>query len=273
MNDLSDRVVLITGAGSGIGQRFAQLFAREGASIAAVDSSSEPLASLMAELAGKRAAQATADVTDFVALTRAVEELQGQLGPIDMLIACAGIGRETSAFNFRAEDVAAHIQVNLIGVSNSIAAVLPGMLARKHGHIVALSSLASYRGLPRLIGYSASKAGLNALMQGLRLELRGTGLHFTTMCPGYIRTPMTAPLENPPYLMELEYAVPRMMKAIRHKELHCAFPAQTVWPLRLLNVLPARLGDWLANRSYRKNWERTRIAAGSAPSGKAPSGG
>jgi NAD(P)-dependent dehydrogenase (short-subunit alcohol dehydrogenase family) len=264
MNDFSDRVVLITGAGSGIGRRFAQLFAEEGARIAAVDLSPELLESLASELEGDRAAYATADVTDSAAIAAAVEELQHQLGPADMLIACAGIGRETSAFNYCAEDVAAHIQVNLIGVSNSIAAVLPGMLARKHGHIVALSSLASYRGLPRLIAYSASKAGVNALMEGLRLELRGTGIHFTTMCPGYIRTPMTAPLENPPYLMELEYAVPRMMEAIRRKDLHCAFPAQTVWPLRFLNVLPARFGDWLANRSYRRTWEKTRIAAGSS---------
>jgi NAD(P)-dependent dehydrogenase (short-subunit alcohol dehydrogenase family) len=268
MNGFSDRVVLITGAGSGIGRSLARVIAEEGASIAALDLTPELLESLASELDGQRAAYATADVTDSAALAAAVEQLQQQLGPVDMLIACAGIGRETSAFNYRAEDVAAHIQVNLIGVSNSIAAVLPGMLTRGHGHIVALSSLASYRGLPRLIAYSASKAGLNALMQGLRLELRGTGVHFTTICPGYIRTPMTAPLENPPYLMELEYAVPQMMKAIRRKEFHCAFPAQSVWQLRLLNVLPARFGDWLANRSYRKSWEKSRIAAGSSAFGE-----
>jgi NAD(P)-dependent dehydrogenase (short-subunit alcohol dehydrogenase family) len=263
MNDFSNRVVLITGAGSGIGRRFAQLFANEGAIVAAVDLSPEPLRSLVAELAGTRAAWATADVTDSVALAKAFEELQLRLGQVDMLIACAGIGRETSALDYRAEDVAAHIRVNLIGVSNSIAAVLPEMLARGRGHVVALSSLASYRGLPRLIGYSASKAGVNALMEGLRLELRGTGITFTTMCPGYIRTPMTAPLENSPYLMELDYAVPRMMRAIRCKEPHCAFPSQTVWQLRLLRALPARLGDWLADRAFRKNWEGTRVAAGS----------
>jgi NAD(P)-dependent dehydrogenase (short-subunit alcohol dehydrogenase family) len=268
MDDFSNRVVWITGAGSGIGRRLAQRLADEGATIAATDLASEPLESLAADLAGKRVAWAIVDVTDSDASARAVEELQCQLGPMDVLIACAGIGRETSAFDFRAEQFAAHIQVNLIGVSNSIAAVLPGMLARKQGHIVALSSLASYRGLPRLIGYSASKAGVNALMEGLRLELYGTGVHFTTICPGYVRTPMTATLENPPYLMELDDAVERMMKAIRRQEVHCAFPAQTVWPLRLLRVLPARLSDWLANRSYRKKWEQARVAAGSSSSGE-----
>jgi NAD(P)-dependent dehydrogenase (short-subunit alcohol dehydrogenase family) len=261
MNNFSNRVILVTGAGSGIGRRFAQLCADEGATIAAIDLTAEPLASLADELAGKRIAWRVADVTDLASHARAVEELQLQLGQVDMLIACAGIGRETSAFDYRAEEVAAHIQVNLIGVSNSIATVLPGMLARGRGHIVALSSLASYRGLPRLIGYSTSKAGVNALMEGLRLELRGTGVHFTTMCPGYIRTPMTAPMENQVPLMELDYAVPRMMQAIRREDLHCAFPAQTVWPLRLLRALPPRLADWLADRAYRKGWERTNITA------------
>src|SRR5260370_38440848 len=112
MNDFSNRVVWITGAGSGIGRRLAQRLADEGAGIAATDVASEPLESLAAELAGKRMAQATADVTDSEALAKAVEELQCQLGPIDVLIACAGIGRETSAFDFRAEEFAAHVQVN-----------------------------------------------------------------------------------------------------------------------------------------------------------------
>src|SRR2546427_1486152 len=127
MNHSSNRVVWITGAGSGIGRRLAQLLADEGAAIAATDLAPEPLESLAAELAGKRVAWATVDVTDSDALAKAIEELQCQLGPVDLLIACAGIGRETSAFNFRADEFAAHIQVNLIGVSNSIAAVLPGI--------------------------------------------------------------------------------------------------------------------------------------------------
>ena len=124
----------------------------------------------------------------------AVRQLESQTGPTDLLIASAGVGQETSADAFSAEVFSHVIQVNLIGVSNSIAAVLPGMRERRRGHLAALSSLASYRGLPRMAGYSASKAGVNALMDSLRVELRNYGIACSTICPGWIRTPMTAPL-------------------------------------------------------------------------------
>src|SRR5207245_2000808 len=100
---------------------------------------------------------------------------------IDLLIANAGIGIETSALAFRAEDIEAQIRVNLIGVANSIEAVLPAMLARRRGHLAAISSLASYRGLPKMAGYCASKAGVNALLDAVRVEVRSHGIAVTTI--------------------------------------------------------------------------------------------
>ena len=110
-------------------------------------------------------------MTDPSAVRDAVRQLESQTGPTDLLIASAGVGQETSADAFSAEVFSHVIQVNLIGVSNSIAAVLPGMRERRRGHLAALSSLASYRGLPRMAGYSASKAGVNALMDSLRSRI------------------------------------------------------------------------------------------------------
>ena len=112
------------------------------------------------------------DVTDLAATRAAVKDLEGRLGPTDLLIASAGIGRKTAADTFSAEEVNAHIQVNLIGVVNAVDAVLAGMRERRRGHLVVLSSLASYRGMPFMAGYCASKAGVNALFDSLRLELR-----------------------------------------------------------------------------------------------------
>src|SRR5579885_97065 len=191
MQSFANQVALVTGAGSGLGRQLALRLAAEGARIAAVDLSAEALAKLTAELAGKPVATAVADVADVNALRAAVPQLEQQLGPVDLLIANAGIGRETSALAFRAEDVAAQVNVNLIGVANSIDAVLPGMLARRRGHLAAISSLASYRGLPKMAGYCASKAGVNNLLDGLRLELKPLGIAVTTICPGWIRTPLT----------------------------------------------------------------------------------
>jgi NAD(P)-dependent dehydrogenase (short-subunit alcohol dehydrogenase family) len=255
----ANRVVLITGAGKGIGRQLAKALSAEGAAIAAVDLTPEPLTSLGHDFAGKPFEWAVADVVDAVALAKAIGNLEDRLGPIDLLIANAGIGRETSAMDFRAVDVAALVKVNLIGVSNSIAAVLPGMRARRSGHLVAISSLASYRGLPRIIGYGAAKAGVNVMMEGLRLELRSQNIDCTTICPGWIRSAMTASIRNPPQMMEIEDAVREVVWAIRRKKVFHAFPPSRVWPLRLLRLLPSRMSDWLAARAFQKEYEKAEV--------------
>jgi NAD(P)-dependent dehydrogenase (short-subunit alcohol dehydrogenase family) len=251
MDSFTNRVVLITGAASGIGRQLALTLADQGAVVAALDQKSGALDALAAELrnCGKRCGTAIADVTDAAGVRAAVADLETQLGPTDVLIASAGIGRATPATDFVAEEFAAHINVNLIGVANSVAAVLPGMRERRRGHLVALSSLASYRGLPVLSAYCASKAGVNALFDSLRVELRPYGIACTTICPGYIRTPMTEALDSPPpNMMELKDAVRHMIAAVRARKSFVAFPRPTVWRMRLLRYLPHRLSDWLAHR-------------------------
>jgi NAD(P)-dependent dehydrogenase (short-subunit alcohol dehydrogenase family) len=243
MSSFAERVVLITGAGSGIGRALALRLAAEGARIAALDLQADALGRLARECPGS--AWAVADVTNRLALNQAVAELAGKLGPIDILIASAGVAIETRAVAFNAADFETIIRVNLIGVANTIAAVLPGMLQRRRGHLVALSSLASYRGLPALAGYCASKAGLNALMDSIRCEVSGQGIAVTTVCPGFIRTPMTAPLEGRGLpMMELNYAVDRILQAVRKRKRFTAFPSGVVRQLRIMNHLPR----WLADR-------------------------
>lgn len=252
MNEFTNQVVLITGAGSGIGRQLALDLAQEGAAVGTVDLAMEPLASLNAELSGKRFAWAVADVTDRAALSKAVAQLQEQLGPVDLLIANAGIGMETPALNFRAADFEAQIKVNLIGVANSIEAVLAGMIKRRRGHLVGISSLASYHGLPFMAGYCASKAGVNALLDALRVELRPLGIQVSTICPGWVRTPLTAninfAIQN---LLELADATRLIVEAIRKKRPFYAFPRATVRLVRPLCWLPTSWGDWLIRRTLR----------------------
>jgi short-subunit dehydrogenase len=251
MHAFTDRIALITGAASGIGRELARLLNREGARIAALDRSADGLGALEAELkaAGGRCAAAVADVTDAAAVGEAVGRLEAQLGPTDLLIAGAGVGRETSAANFDAEAFAETIRVNLIGVANSIAAVLPGMRERRRGHLAALSSLASYHGLPRMAAYCASKAGVNALMDALRVELRTWGIVCTTICPGWVRTPMTAALNvRGLRMLSVEEAARRILTALHRRRAFTAFPAGDVWRVRLLRYLPRPAADWLAHR-------------------------
>jgi NAD(P)-dependent dehydrogenase (short-subunit alcohol dehydrogenase family) len=249
MTSYRDRVVLITGAASGIGRQMARVLAAEGARIGALDLQEAALAGLADELKGRTVATAVANVTDVAAVRAAVRRLEEQLGPTDVLIASAGIGRSTPALAFHAEDVAAQVEVNLIGVINSIDAVIGGMRRRRQGHLVVLSSLASYCGLPLMAGYSASKAGVNALCDSLRVELRGAGIAVTTLCPGWVRTPLTDPLGlRPSELMDVERAVQIMLAGMRARRPFVAFPARLVWQVRLLRYLPQPLRDWLAHR-------------------------
>lgn len=246
---------LITGAGSGIGRALATLLARDGFAIAAVDRVEDGLRALETQLAAeqKRCAWARADVTDAAGLVAAVRALEAQLGPIDLLVANAGIGIETSGLQFNAADMARVINVNLIGVSNSIAAVLPGMLERRRGHLVGISSVASYRGLPRMLGYAASKAGVNAIMDGLRVELKSHGIHVTTICPGWIRTPMTAKIAGRmDGILELDEAVREIAWAIRTRQTFYTFPRWMRWSMGLLTCLPRSWQDFYIHRNMRR---------------------
>src|SRR5437763_3948030 len=136
MSYFSERVVLITGAGSGIGRQLALHLAGEGAVIAALDCNADSLAKLAAELKEAKVAWAVGDVTDRSSVHAGVSDLRERLGPVSILFACAGVGYETSALPYRAEDIEKIIRVNLLGVSNSLDAVLPDMLERQRGHIV-----------------------------------------------------------------------------------------------------------------------------------------
>jgi NAD(P)-dependent dehydrogenase (short-subunit alcohol dehydrogenase family) len=252
MPSFIDRIALITGAGSGLGREIARILSREGAVIAAVDINGEPLGKLTGELPAGRSEWALADVTDRTALNTAVAQLQEKLGPIDLLVACAGVGFETTALVYSAEEVERIICVNLIGVSNSIGAVLPGMLERRSGHLVAISSLASYRGLPRMAGYCASKAGVNALLDAIRVEVQPFGVAVTTVCPGWVKTPLTANLELPmPGILEVEDAARRIVDAIRRRRPFFAFPRRSARQVRLLGLLPSGPSDWLIGRLLR----------------------
>jgi short-subunit dehydrogenase len=245
------RAALITGAGSGLGRQLATLLGARGVAIAGLDVKADSLQTLEQELAAKgtKVAWGIADVTDAKALVAAVEALAARVGPIDLLIASAGVGVETSALWFVPETFATVIQVNLIGVANSVAAVLPGMLERRRGQLVAISSLASYRGLPFMGAYCASKSGLNALMEAVRVEVKSRGIVTTIVCPGWVRTPMTAQLRLPiPHMLEVEDAARQILDAVQSGKRFAAFPRGTVWQVRLLHWLPAGVSDWVVGK-------------------------
>src|SRR5262249_60013547 len=104
----------------------------------------------------------------------------------------AGVGAPTVLEPLNSGQIEQMFRVNLLGVVYAVEAVLPEMLQRGRGHLAAVSSLAAYKGLPGEAAYCASKAGVNTYMEGLRIQLRDRGIAVSTLCPGFVTTPMTA---------------------------------------------------------------------------------
>lgn len=253
MSVFQDKVIFITGAASGIGREFARQVAPKRAIIAGFDLNQEGLESLGDELKGTRYAWHVGDVTKPETLQEAVEKFEAELGPIHMLVACAGIGRPSSFKDGSVSNFEPTIMINLIGVANSIHAVVPGMIERKAGHLVALSSVASFRGMPGMSAYCASKAGVNAMMESYRVELKPHGIVCTTVCPAWIRTPMTEAVElDLPKMLEPEFAVALIVQAVEKKKPFIAFPGNLVRRVRFLNMLPWGTSDGLIAREFAK---------------------
>jgi NAD(P)-dependent dehydrogenase (short-subunit alcohol dehydrogenase family) len=239
-------VTLITGASSGIGRALALRMAAHGTPVAVLARRKDLLDSLVLEIerAGGRARAVCCDVTDREAVHEAVREVEASLGPIARLIANAGGATPTGIEPFSAEHVRDVVELNVLGVANCIEAVLPGMLARRSGHLVVTSSLAGYRGLPGAGAYSAAKGAATNLMESLRIDLRPHGIDVSVIAPGFVRTKAgKAKKKSKPLRLELEPAVERMHRAIEARRPFYAFPKTLLALIWLGWIMPASLYD------------------------------
>lgn len=246
-----DKVVFLTGASSGIGEALAIEIAKQGAILGLLARREELLKTLAekCEAAGAAARVFACDVVDADAVLRAADALRAEFGRIDILIANAGIGGKTSGIDvYRPEQVKKVIDINLMGSVNAVYAVLPQMLERGSGQLVAISSLAGFRGLPKSAAYSASKGAMTNYFESVRLDVQNRGVAVTIIQPGFIKTPLTSGRQNKmPFLMELEDTVPMFLKAIEKRKKFAAFPWQLASFVRLGRIFPAWLYDKIAS--------------------------
>ena len=252
MNYWTGKVVMITGASSGIGRGLALAVARRGAKLGLIARRVEALDQLVGEIEalGSKAIAFPADVQNSRSLVAAVERVGTELGPIDVLIANAGIGPTKHASNLTGEDVAEVININVIGAANSATAVVPQMAARGKGHLVVISSLAAYRGLPKSAAYCASKAAVSAFFESFRLDLEPQGIDVTIIHPGFIKTDLTAGRQAQlPFLMELDDAEKKIVGAIEKRKKIYSFPWQLATIVRAGMIMPV----WMYDRISRKN--------------------
>jgi short-subunit dehydrogenase len=247
----TNKVVLITGASSGIGRTLAIQLARKGAAVGLLARRAEVLREVAEsiESCGGRALALPADVTDAAAVRNAVRELRERFGPIDVLVANAGISVNTFVPDLCEKKIAELMNVNVIGVVNSVSAVLPDMINRGSGHLVGNSSLAAYRGLPKTAAYCASKAAVSSFLEAIRIDLRGSGVAVTIIHPGFVKTSLIEHIRRTPYVMELDHAVKKIIRAIEKRKKRYSFPWQLATMARACKLMPTPMYDWFAERN------------------------
>jgi short-subunit dehydrogenase len=248
----TNKVVMITGASSGIGRGLALEIASRGANVGLLARRESLLAELVGEIKthNAKAVSAAADVRDAKAVREAADRFRKELGPIDVLIANAGIGTADHAIKLQPEHAADVIGINVLGAVNSVAAVAPEMVERGQGRLVAISSLAAYRGLAKSAAYCASKAALTSYFESVRIDLRHTGVGVTIIYPGFIKTSLTSGRKaKMPYLMELDDAVKKIVSAIEKEKNAYAFPWQLATIARAGLLMPAPMYDWIMERN------------------------
>ena len=196
---LRDKVVVVTGASSGIGRATVLAFARRGAHVVLAARRQEELEGVAQEARGSgvEALVVPTDVSDRSHARALIQATLDRFGKIDILVANAGTYLRCPVSDLTREDVERVMAVNFYGCLHPILEVLPHMLERGSGHIVAMSSMDGKKGIPPDGAYVASKFAIAGLAEVLRQELRGSGVHVATVFPARIDTPMIADVQVP----------------------------------------------------------------------------
>ncbi|MCK6522127.1 SDR family NAD(P)-dependent oxidoreductase [Myxococcota bacterium] len=186
--------VIITGASVGIGAALARSLASAGYSVGLIARRQALLEALASDLTrgGAKAAWAVADVADEASMRAAFESLEAELGPCEVMIANAGVLAFQRPESFDPQVAVNILRVNVEGAITAAAVALPGMLARRRGQLVVISSAAALRGLPGSYAYSASKSAVSSFFRSLAFDLADKGVAVTVVQPGFVATDMTA---------------------------------------------------------------------------------
>jgi NAD(P)-dependent dehydrogenase (short-subunit alcohol dehydrogenase family) len=238
---------VITGASSGIGLALARHYLERGAFVAAFARRGELLQFLAVEFPGKVFCYAL-DVRDATAIEHAAQDFMSRCGVPDIVVANAGVSVGT--LTEYVEDEAAFQQVmdiNLLGMVKTFQPFLAAMRKARRGTLVGVASVAGFRGLPGAGAYSASKAAAITYLEALRVEMRGSGIKVVTLCPGYIKTPMTD--INPysmPFILDADVAARRMARVIERGTSFSVVP----WQMGCVGWILRSLPNWLYDRLF-----------------------
>ncbi len=238
---LKGKVLWLTGASSGIGEAFAKAAAATGCKLAITARRGDVLQALAAECSkfGGQVLAVPGNVTDRYQMIGIVKQIENTFGPVDILVANAGTHVPTNVEQFDAREYDSIMLLNFSGVLYCVEAVLPQMLARKSGHLVGVSSVAGYRGLPRAAAYGASKAALTHFLESIRFDLLAYNVDVTVVSPGFVKTPLTDKNDfEMPFLIEAQKAAEILLRGVEKRKFEIHFPWQFTWIMKFLRVMP-----------------------------------
>lgn len=254
---------LITGASSGIGRELAAELARRGHDVALLARREDLLREAAAAITnhGRRAVVIACDVLDAGSVADALRRAEAELGgPLDLAVANAGVSIPNHAANFVLADAEQVFRVNVLGLMNLYAAVIPGMVERRSGHFVGVASLAGLRGIPAAAPYSASKAAVQTFLEASRIELAPLGVAVTIVNPGFVSTAMTEKNRfRMPLLMNVDRAAKIIADGIESRKRVVEFPRRMSMMVRFLRSLPDPLYDRSMMRYGRRSMDRDKV--------------
>ena len=253
----SDGVAWITGASSGIGRATARELARRGFTVAASARSAEALEALADEAKGEggRIVGHPCDVTDAQAVERCAAGVELAHGPIALAFLNAGIAPYVRAARFDAEAFRETFDVNVFGVVNGFAALLPRMAERKRGQIAVNASIAGYTGLPKAAAYGASKAAAIHMCEALKFDCDRMGVTLQVVNPGFIETPLTAKNDFAmPFLMGEGEAARRIADGLARGGFEITFPKRLAYICKFGRILPYAL--YFPLMAWATGWNR-----------------
>jgi short-subunit dehydrogenase len=241
------QTIFITGASSGFGRALALELAKKGAHMAIAARRQDLLEELAHEIRAQGSGAATVvavDVSDPLAANEAVHKVERDLGALDMVIANAGVTSRQKAATLSWNEVSHVMDVNLRGAIATVMAAIPIFVAQERGHIVGVTSLAGFFGLPKHAAYSASKSAFSTFLNSIRIDLAPTGIRVTDVQPGFVDTPMARSIPSPmPFMWTAEKAATVVARRLEKAPRTIAFP----WPLavatQLGRFLPQAISD------------------------------
>ena len=247
--NLNNKVILITGASTGIGKEMAKMLAKENSSLALIARRGE----LLDELAGQiktnnpNIKTYVCDVAKPDEVKKIFTEIREHFNKIDIAILNAGVGSKSSAEDYKYENAKNTFDVNVLGIVNCVENLLPDFIKHKDGMIVGVSSLADSRGWQGSGFYCASKAAATILLENLKIELQSFNVKVITVKPGFVETPMTAKNKFPmPFLMSAEKAATIIIDGIKKEKRIIQFPLPTVLGAKLMRIVPDFIFEYIS---------------------------